>query len=781
MFAYPDSRLTDAVKAAGGRAARFTRADGDLSTPEGQRRLFDLIYIHQPEHIFVAPECGPWSSWSKFNSSRGLLGWQRVQDQRVEQLVFLRLCNTLCDLQVKSGRHFHIEQPQMSEMFDQPALLSLSTALSPRSVLDMCRFKPRIPGSSRLIRKRTVIRTTSRTLIDDLTGKVCTGDRQHQQVAGSARIHGKTIRISKFNASYCKGFASAVTASLLKEEHPPVVPATAFPAEAEPPLTCKRFKTPTGRNPRVSQVRIRRRPSEGSIRFPTAKRRTLPGRAPLPEMSGELDQIKWRPIFEGLAQSVPRTGPCALDERNPGFSQMQEACPQIQIIKAFTSRDVGQYQSPIVAPPSRLAPWRMSVGRLAETDASIQVLAVEDRGIMPQGSLHAKCPKCSLLVTIYAGPPQSQASRRPDGNSIPEDPPPNAPPSEAVAPVSESSAARTSQHVPEPTRQDGNPPGCLQGWAPPPVPLHGPNFRSLSNAQKTELVRIHANLGHPSPERLATHLAATGADETIVRAARDYVCDACVESAQPTIARPGKLHEPTEFNQVLGIAGFFWKGRAGIQVYVVHFIDECSCFHLGRRVESRHTSAALPAFQESWVSWAGAPREIYLDPAGELRSSDMRTALQSLNIQAFVTSEAWQRGRVERHGQVNKQMLTRLDQEVPFSTVEEIDTALLQCFRAKNSLVRHQGYSPEQIVLGKSTALPASICSDESCSAHSLAIADGLEADKFRASLDLRPQGPRSVCVLECRQFGRFTSGCPATHPSSARTLFARTVGVILD
>ena len=279
---------------------------------------------------------------------------------------------------------------------------------------------------------------------------------------------------------------------------------------------------------------------------------------------------------------------------------------------------------------------------------------------------------------------------------------------------------------------------CLQGWAPPPVPLHGPNFRSLSNAHKKELVRIHANLGHPSLERLATHLAATGADETIVRAARDYVRDACVESAQPTIARPGKLHEPTEFNQVLGIDGFFWKGRAGIQVYVVHFIDECSCFHLGRRVESRHTSAALPAFQESWMSWAGAPREIYLDSAGQLRSTDMWTALQSLNIQAFVTSEAWQRGCVERHGQVIKQMLTRLDQEVAFSTIEEIDTALLQCVRAKNFLVRHQGYSPEQIVLGTSTALPASICSDESCSAHSLAIADGLEADKFRASLDLR-------------------------------------------
>ena len=91
----------------------------------------------------------------------------------------------------------------------------------------------------------------------------------------------------------------------------------------------------------------------------------------------------------------------------------------------------------------------------------------------------------------------------------------------------------------------------------------------------------------------------------------------------------------------------------------------------------------------------------------------MWTALQSMNIQAFVTAEAWQRGRVERHGQVIKQMLTRLDQDVPLSNVSDVDAALAQCFRAKNSLVRHQGFSPEQIVLGKATSLPASLCSDE--------------------------------------------------------------------
>ena len=56
VFAYPASRLTDEVNSLGGTARRFTLADGDLSTKEGQRQLCEVIYKYQPRHIFVAPE-----------------------------------------------------------------------------------------------------------------------------------------------------------------------------------------------------------------------------------------------------------------------------------------------------------------------------------------------------------------------------------------------------------------------------------------------------------------------------------------------------------------------------------------------------------------------------------------------------------------------------------------------------------------------------------------------------------------------------------------------------
>ena len=188
---------------------------------------------------------------------------------------------------------------------------------------------------------------------------------------------------------------------------------------------------------------------------------------------------------------------------------------------------------------------------------------------------------------------------------------------------------------------------------------------------------------------------------------------------KPSISRPSKLHDPAEFHDIVGVDGFFWRVRGGLQVYVVHPLDESSCFHLGRRASSRHGTQVLAMLRETWLAWAGAPKHMYLDPAGELRSQEFLTALQELNISHFSTAEAWQRGRIERHGDVVKEMLNRIDQESPISNVEKFDQMLCQCFQAKTSLCRHKGYA-----LG----------------AHGLASSEDLDSERLRASLELRSQ-----------------------------------------
>ena len=56
------------------------------------------------------------------------------------------------------------------------------------------------------------------------------------------------------------------------------------------------------------------------------------------------------------------------------------------------------------------------------------------------------------------------------------------------------------------------PNAVCEGWAPPPIALHGPKFRLLNETEKNELIKLHKNLGHPDPEKLSQHLRLQGAD-----------------------------------------------------------------------------------------------------------------------------------------------------------------------------------------------------------------------------------------------------------------------------
>ena len=171
---------------------------------------------------------------------------------------------------------------------------------------------------------------------------------------------------------------------------------------------------------------------------------------------------------------------------------------------------------------------------------------------------------------------------------------------------------------------------------------------------------------------------------------------------------------------------------------MIHALDEASCIHLGGRAITKHSAVATKLLNDFWCSWAGMPREIYFDPAGEFRSEDLLGHFQGHNVKLFTTASAWQRGRTERHGDVLKHMLELLDIERPITSPEAFDDALLHCCQAKNAFVRHNGYSPEQIVLGRSLAIPGSICSDENMASHSLAAGTDLESEAHRQRLDLR-------------------------------------------
>ncbi|OLQ06719.1 Copia protein [Symbiodinium microadriaticum] len=256
---------------------------------------------------------------------------------------------------------------------------------------------------------------------------------------------------------------------------------------------------------------------------------------------------------------------------------------------------------PLGALPATVAPWRISIGARSTADATTEYVCLgkDNRTTMPSERRRMRIAAVRSLITVFA-----QTKPTVSTPELPE---------------------RTDVQSRDVTTPD------LEGWAPPPVPLHGPAFRSLTSEEKCRLRRIHNNLGHPSPETLARHLKAANESPSLIEAALDFQCDVCLESTEPRHQRPSKLPEPRDFNDLIGIDGFFFKSQSGYRAYAIHALDEASCF----RAPSRLGDHAKQALNDFWISWAGPPKQVYLDPAGEFRCRARRAFLEADNSQAI--------------------------------------------------------------------------------------------------------------------------------------------------
>ena len=273
----------------------------------------------------------------------------------------------------------------------------------------------------------------------------------------------------------------------------------------------------------------------------------------------------------------------------------------------FVCRGTERYQVPLLAPPSHQFSLRYTVSLYQET-SKIHDLGLENWHACTRAQRIRKSIPSHLTITMFGSVPDSE--------SVPIE-------------IREPGLGETrTTDEPELAVHERSSSQACEDWAPPPVPLHGPKFRLLQPHEKQDLVKLHKNLGHPDPNVLSQHLKASGASEHVVEIAKEYICDACVETTRFRHQRPAKLHEPKEFNDLLGIDGFFWTGKKDFQVMIFHCIDEASLFHLGRRLDNRHLEHAIPAFNDMWMSWAGQPSGIYSDPAGEFRADDWLTFLQ---------------------------------------------------------------------------------------------------------------------------------------------------------
>ena len=292
VYAYPNSQLTEVAIASGLRAKRFTQEDGDLSTSEGRTNLLMQIMLHKPKHVWLAPECGPWCAWNRFNSMRSPSGFQRVMHEQQMAVTHLKLCNLISKLQVSEGRHVHLENPWTSGVWTQKTLSDLLQS-SVAAQLDQCMFGLKHPETCDPMQKCTRVQTTSKAMFQVLDERRCTKEHEHIPIAGTCQWKGFSIKVCKYAGFYPKRFAKAIVLGIIKTKDPPMEVPVMHVDSIEPPA--KRQKTET-------------------------------------ETQLEETEDPWSTVLEQLKQELPKSGVQTwTNPMHPIFQAVQALLPKYQV------------------------------------------------------------------------------------------------------------------------------------------------------------------------------------------------------------------------------------------------------------------------------------------------------------------------------------------------------------------------------------------------------------------------------------------------------------------
>ena len=201
------------------------------------------------------------------------------------------------------------------------------------------------------------------------------------------------------------------------------------------------------------------------------------------------------------------------------------------------------------------------------------------------------------------------------------------------------------------------------------------------------------------------------AHPTVLAAAKLMHCTACQESAR-MLSRPvtsGKVMEP---GAVLQMDSFYWKHPLKeVHVKGTLLVDASSRAAVIRiwRTAPRQellgnvsASEARQMLQESWFKFYGRPETVMTDPEGCFRERLFREWLASKNVKwdPQPAEAAWRIGILDKVLDVLKNAATRAARRAPEDT--SCEALFDDCTEAHNELHRRRGYSPFQLLIGRS-------------------------------------------------------------------------------
>ena len=429
VYADSLSPLTEALRQSGHFALRFTRQDGDLSTVEGRKKLWQIIDKYQPLNIWVAPECGPWGGWSKLNMCKSVALFDRINAWRKRELIHVDLCAQLCKFQVQRRRHFHLEQPNGSTM---PKIEQFQDILSltHRASFDMCQFGLKHPVTKFFLRKSSQVFSTNMELVNLLGKARCKHHHVHQPIEGSVSVDGQHIPLTRFCATYCSGFARQVAKWIVQstcedtlvgehEDSPPAkrsrfminpnkrlktkhvidldsdsvpeIPDVPMPEPSQPEEKPEMFQSKMISD--VSDVVVSKQ------NRPVNAKEMSQAPRPNEEAASPVSEL-WRPVFQLMETVAPRVGNLRIDASHEAARRVQAMLPHLNLQVIYVCRGTERFQLPLDLPDRNHNSIRHTVC-IHRSTGSIYDFGFEDWLVLKRAQRIRTAVPSKLMITSF--------------------------------------------------------------------------------------------------------------------------------------------------------------------------------------------------------------------------------------------------------------------------------------------------------------------------------------------------------------------------------------------
>ena len=185
----PESRLSSEVQKLLGdshAAIRCSHWNGcDLGESNGVKRILETIDMNQPEHVWISPECGPYSPMQAINQ-RTAAQTEELQNKR--RIALKQYIGASCVFQYcfQKGIHATWEWSQYCQGWRLPFMQRLIAKCNPYfGVTHGCRVGVRDPKSHTLVKKGWKLMSTSRRLTEAMNLPcICPKTYQHARCEG---------------------------------------------------------------------------------------------------------------------------------------------------------------------------------------------------------------------------------------------------------------------------------------------------------------------------------------------------------------------------------------------------------------------------------------------------------------------------------------------------------------------------------------------------------------------------------------------------------------------